>query len=118
VLVLPANKGKRATVSKIATMRCFTPFPYLDQIKAKKIVVSEVNSAEAAIKIAMEDRVEGVYLGTLAANYIMSEGMKKPGVLVYDDKLPHSSNDFSMSSIAHPQVIKHMDDFWSKKKIP
>jgi len=116
LLVVPANKGKVASVSKIATLRGFTPFPYLDQIKSGKVAVTEVNAAEAAINMATAGRVDGVYLGTLAANYIMSERMKAPGVLVYDDKLPNSANDFTLSSFSHPEVVKQMDEFLLKEK--
>jgi hypothetical protein len=116
LLVLPAKKGKIGTVSKMATLRGFTPFPYLDQINAKKIAVTEVNAADAAISMAEAGRVDGVYLGVLAANHIMSEGMKKPGILVLDDSLPKSVNDFSLSSIKHPDVVKQMDEFLVKEK--
>jgi len=116
LLVLPAKKGKQTTVTKIATLRGFTPFPYLDQIKSKKITVTEVNAAEAAINMAEAGRVDGVYLGVLAANQIMAEGMKKPGVLVLDDTLPKSTNDFSLASISHPEVVKQMDEFLLKEK--
>jgi ABC-type amino acid transport substrate-binding protein len=116
LMVLPANKGKLANVSKMATLRGFTPFPYLDQIKSKKIALTEVSTADAAISMGEAGRVEGVYLGVLAANYTMAEVMKKPGILVFDDKLPNSTNEFSLSSIGHPELIKQMDDFLVKEK--
>lgn len=116
LLVLPANKGKLTTVTKIATLRGFTPFPYLDQINAKKITVTEVNAPDAAVSMAEAGRVDGVYLGVLAANHIMAVNMKKPGVLVLDDKLPKSANDFSLSTISRPEVIKQMDEFLVKEK--
>jgi len=116
LLVPPAKKGKITTVTKMATLRGFTPFPYLDQINAKKITVTEVNAADAAINMAEAGRVDGVYLGVLAANHIMAEGMKKPGVLVLDESLPKSSNDFSLSTISHPEVIKQIDEFLVKEK--
>ena len=116
LLVLPANKGKLSTVTKMATLRGFTPFPYLDQINAKKIAVTEVNAADAAISMAEAGRVDGVYLGVLAATHIMAEGMQKPGVLVLDESLPKSTNDFSLSSISHPEVVKQMDEFLVKEK--
>lgn len=116
LMVLPANKGKVTTVSKIATLRGFTPFPYMDLIKAKKISVTEVNGADAAIKLGEAGRVDGVYLGTLAANYIMAETLKQPGVLVFDAALPNSTNDFSLSTLAHPEVIKQLDEFLVKEK--
>ena len=115
-LVLAANKGKVATVSKLGTLRGFTPFPYLDQIKDKKVTVTEANSADAAISMGEAGRVEGVYMGVLAANYVMSEVMKKPGVLVFDEKLPKSTGDFSLSTLVHADVIKQMDEFLVKDK--
>ena len=45
-----------------------------------------------------------------------SEGMKKPRVLVLDGALPKSSNDFSFSSISHPEIVKQMDEFLLKEK--
>ena len=115
-LVLPANKGKSSSLSKLGTLRGFTPFPYLDQIKDKKVTVAEANSADAAISMGEAGRVEGVYMGILAANYVMTEVMKKPGILVFDDKLPKSTGDFSLSTIAHADVIKQMDEFLVKEK--
>jgi ABC-type amino acid transport substrate-binding protein len=115
-LVLAANKGKASSISKLGTLRGFTPFPYLDAIKDKKVSVTEANSADAAISMVEAGRVEGVYMGVLAANYVMSEVMKKPGVLVFDDKLPKSTGDFSLSTLAHPDVIKQMDEFLVKEK--
>ena len=44
------------------------------------------------------------------------EGMKKPRVLVLDEAIPKSTNDFSLSSISHPKVVKQMDEFLVKEK--
>lgn len=115
LMVLPANKGK-ASVAKIATIRGFTPYSYLDQINAKKITVSEVNTPDAALNMAEAGRVDGVYMAQITASYILAEVMKKPGALVFDDKLPSSKNDFSLSTIAHPEVVKQMDEFLVKEK--
>lgn len=115
LMVLPAHKGK-TVVSKIVTLRGFTPYPYLDQINAKKITVTEVNTAESALSMVEAARADGVYMGKLAATHIMGEVMKKPGVLVFDDTLPNSKNDFSLSTIARPEVIKQMDEFLVKEK--
>ena len=118
LLVLPANKGKLAgaSLSKLSTLRGFTPYPYLDSIKSSKVKVSEVNSTDAAISMAAEGHVDGAYLGVMAANYVMTEQMKKPGELVFDEKLPNSTNDFALSSISHPEIVKQMDEFLVKEK--
>ena len=117
VMVLPANKGKGlANITKMVTLRGFTPFPYMDQISSKKIEVMEVNYAGAAINIVASDRVDGAYMGVMAANYVMSETLNKAGMLVFDDSLPYATADFSLSSIAHPEVIKQMNEFLVKEK--
>lgn len=117
LMVLPANKGKPiASVSKIAQLRGFTPFPYLDLITSKKITVSEVNEATQALNLAEAGRVDGAYMGKIAANYIVTEVLKKPGMVVFDDSLPNSKSDFSLSSITHPEVVKQMSDFLASEK--
>ena len=115
LMVLPANRGKGA-VTRMVTIRGFTPYPYLDQIKANKITVSEVNTPVAAMQMTEAGRADGVYMGKLAAEYILNEVMKKPGALVFDEKQPNSRNDFSLSTIKHVDVIKQMDEFLVKDK--
>ena len=117
LLVAPANKGKGvASIRKLGTIRGYTPTPYFDQIKAGTMTVTEVNTVDSAIHMADVGRVDGVYMSPIVGNYIMTEVMRKPGTLVYDSSLPKSSNDFSLSTIAHPEVIKQMDEFLVKEK--
>lgn len=117
LMVPAANKGKPVTsITKIAQIRGFTPYPYLGLIKDKKIAVTEVNDAVSALSMADAGRVDGVYMGKIAANYILADVMKKPGALVFDDALPSSRNDFTMSSMAHPEVVKQLSDFLASEK--
>ena len=88
----------------------------MERIKSKKIDVMEVNYAGAAINIVASGRVDGAYMGVMAANYVMSETLNKKGLLVYDDTLPHANADFSLSSIAHPEVIQQFNEFLVKEK--
>ena len=117
LMVSPENKGKGVeNISKMVTLRGFTPFPFMEQIKSKKIDVMEVNYAGAAINIVASGRVDGAYMGVMAANYVMSETLNKKGLLVFDDTLPHANADFSLSSIAHPDVIQQFNEFLVKEK--
>jgi ABC-type amino acid transport substrate-binding protein len=115
-LVLPANKGKKAALATLVTVRGFTPYPYLDAIKTGKTKVTEVTSPEQAIKMVQSGQTEAAYLGVVAAEYIMNDKMKTPGALVFDDKLPSSANDFVMSSLTQPGVLKQLDEFLVKEK--
>lgn len=42
--------------------------------------------------------------------------MKKPAVLVLDEALPKSTNDFSLSTISYPAIVKKMEEFVRKEK--
>jgi ABC-type amino acid transport substrate-binding protein len=115
-MVVPANKGKKAAVATLVTVRGFTPFPYLDAIKGGKIKVTEVTSPDQAIKMVQSGQTEAAYLGVVATEYILSDKMKTPGALVFDDKLPSSTNDFVVSTLTHPEVLKQLDEFLVKEK--
>lgn len=117
LLVAPSKKGQPIDlVKKIATLRGFTLHPYLDLIKANKIAVSEVNSTEAAISMTSRGRVDGAYLSVISANYIAGEIMKQPGAVVFDEKLPSITSEFSLSSIAYPQLVNQLDEFLTEEK--
>ena len=116
-MVLPSEKGKSlSNITKIATLRGFTPWPYMDQITSKKIELVEVNYSGAAINIAAAGRVDGVYMGNMMGKYVVDEVLRQKGILVFDESLPTSKSDFSMSTIAHPDVIKQLDEFLVKDK--
>ena len=117
LFVLPSEKGKGlANITKIATLRGFSAWPYMDQIMSKKLEVIEVNYPGAAINIGAAGRVDGVFMGVMSANYVMSNVLRRAGVLVFDDSLPKMKADFSLSSISHPEIIKQMDEFLVKDK--
>ena len=61
-------------------------------------------------------RADGVFMGQVVANYLMNEVMKKPGILVFDDKLPSEKSDYHLATIKHADVIKQFDEFLSKEK--
>ena len=115
LMVLPGRKGK-GNITSIATLRGFTPYPYLDQIKKNAIAVTEANSPESVISMGEAGRVDAVYLGVISANYLMAEVMRKPGILVFDDALPSTRSDFSLSSIEHPEVIRKFDEYLVNEK--
>ena len=115
LLVLPQNKGK-GSVTSIVTIRGFTPYPYLEQINIKQISLREENTPTAAINVAAAGRADGVYLGMVVANHLMIDVIKKPGILVFDDKLPNMKSEYSLSSINHPELIKQFDEYLVKEK--
>lgn len=111
VMVIPTNKGKgEASLKKLSLIRGFTPFGYVDQIKAGDITAQESNNFEGAIKMALSKRSQGVYVNVAVAEHIL-RGMSKTGALVFDDSLPASKDSFFLSSTKHKDVIEEFNAF-------
>lgn len=115
VMVLPQNKGK-GSITNLVTIRGFTPYPYLDQINSKNVTLREENVPTAAIHMVVAGHAEGAYLSTAVADRLMAEVIKKPGILVFDDQLPYMKNEYTLSSINHPELIKQFNEYLVKEK--
>ena len=55
-------------------------------------------------------------MGNMMGKYVVDEVLRQKGILVFAESLPTSKSDFSMSTIAHPDVIKQLDEFLVKDK--
>ncbi|MBI2382078.1 MAG: transporter substrate-binding domain-containing protein [Gammaproteobacteria bacterium] len=117
VLVLPENKG--AGVDKLATismMRGFTPWEFLDRIKAGKMSTLDANSFDAVLLMAVNKRTSGAYSNVAVAQYMLDVKLKTPGALVFDDGLPHTNSNYHLSSIKRPEIISQFDTFLAEEK--
>lgn len=112
VMVLPENKGKgTSALKKLGTVRGFTPWDYLSLIKSGAVVAKEASSLESLVKQALHGRVDGAYFNTVVASYYLENKQNKPGALVFDDSLPHTSSTYKFSSIQHPKIIEEFNQF-------
>lgn len=112
VMVKPENKGRDISELEIlGTIAGFTPFDYLDRIESGAITVDESNDYGALLLKATLGRVDGVYSSVAVANYHMNDIMKQPGVLVFDDTLPHTRAGYLLSTIKHPQIVNEFNEF-------
>ena len=117
ILVKPANKGKGVDALKtVGLLRGFTPWTFLDLVQSGKIKLAENDTLEGAVKQAQAGRVDGVYANVSVLNYLVTETLKEPGSLVYDEGLPHSEGTYHLSSFKRPEVITDFNDFLAKEK--
>ena len=112
VVVLAANKGKgKANLKNLGTMRGFTVWEYLDDIKAGTIKLNENDDMVALINQTLIGRVDGVYSNVAVMGYLMREKVKQPAAIVYDPDLPHTKGSYKLSSIKYPAVVKEFNEF-------
>jgi polar amino acid transport system substrate-binding protein len=110
VMVRPANKGMGAdSVRTLGTVAGFTPFAWLDRIKAGKTVLKENPRMELLLKQAAVSHIDGAYVSVAVANHVLSTTLAMPGSLVFDPALPHSRDSYLLSSTRHPEVVSEFD---------
>ncbi len=112
VLVMPDKQGMgKAKLTRLGTIRGFTPFAYLDDINAGTIKLYESNELTLAIKMATSGRTDGVYFNPVVAKYIFNQNNLAEDTLVFDADLPHSNGAYHMSSIKHPKLVEELNAF-------
>lgn len=117
VVVLPERKGQGPeALSNIAMMRGFTPWEFLDRIKAGKMTTLEANAFDAVLLMAINKRAAGAYSNVAVANYTLKNQLKTPDALVFDGGLPHTTSAYHLSTIKRPEIIKQFNDFLTSEK--
>ena len=110
VLVKPRFLGQcKERLRRLGTQRGFTPWPYLGEINAGKIMLIQANQIDSLLAMAMSDRVDGVYLNPQVVRHQLYNNAGSG--LVFDPKLPYQDDHYFLSSIKHPEVIAQFDAF-------
>lgn len=111
VLVKPQFLGMgKARLLRLGTQRGFTPWPYLADIKAGKILLIQANKIDSLLAMAMSDRVDGIYLNPNVVKYQLANSADK-NALVFDPALDYQDDHYLLSTIRHPEVIEQFDAF-------
>ncbi|TIH10469.1 substrate-binding periplasmic protein [Pseudomonas leptonychotis] len=115
VLVKPQFLGQgKARLKRLGTQRGFTPWPYLDDIKAGKILLIQANQIDSLLAMALSDRVDGVYLNPQVVQHQLYNTAGNEA-LVFDPSLAYEDDHYFLSSIKYPEVIKQFDAFLNKE---
>lgn len=111
VLVKPQRLGLgKEGLKRLGTQRGFTPWPYLDDIKAGRILLIQANQIDSLVAMALNDRVDGVYLNPQVIKYRLRNSAEE-NALVFDRSLAYQDDHYLLSSIKHPRVIEQFDAF-------
>ncbi|MBU1664365.1 MAG: transporter substrate-binding domain-containing protein [Gammaproteobacteria bacterium] len=113
--VLPQHEGVSADEIKVlGTMGGFTPWAWLDRIKSGKTTLSENFNLDALVRQALAGRVDGVYASVAVINYQLDHVLNQPGALVFNPNLPYSRDNYHLSSIKRPEIVRDFND-WIRK---
>lgn len=110
VLVRPENLGKGIeAVRTLGTVSGFTPFAWLDRMRAGKLVVKENPRTDLLLRQVVLGRMDGAYASVAVVNYTLEGELNMPGALVFDPQLPHSRDAYRLSSLNRPAVVAEFD---------
>jgi polar amino acid transport system substrate-binding protein len=90
VLVKPQYLGKgkgKGRLQRLGTQSGFTPWPYLDDIKADKIMLIQANQIDSLLAMALSERVDGVYLNPQVVRHQLYNSANNES-LVFDPRRP------------------------------
>ena len=113
VLVLAKNKGKGINnLKKLGIPLGFTPYPYLNQVKAGRVNIYENSSYDGLYQQVLSGKIDGAYANIGVARYYWS---KTNGVnefpVIFDYDLPHTKGFHYISSIKHKEIVEEIDAF-------
>ncbi|MGG2398837.1 substrate-binding periplasmic protein [Pseudomonas sp. SH1-B] len=112
VLVKPEYLGQgTARIQLLGTQNGFTPWPYLPEIRAGRFKLIQANQIESLLLMAINDRVDAVYLNPRVVAHQLHQMGQPEQALVLDPQLPHVEDHYYLSSIRHPQVIEAFNRF-------
>ena len=115
--VLPERKNAGPDeIHRLGTMGGFTPWSWLERIKAGKPSLSENTQLEALVRQAIAGRVDGVYASVAVINYQLDHVLKQPGALVFDPSLPYTRDNYHLSTMTRPEVIDEFNDWMRKNR--
>ena len=101
---------KEQQITRLATVRGFTPAKWRRRQAAGLVQVVETSSVPAAIQLTLLGRTQGCDIDYSVANYHLDK-MNRPGSLVLNRNLPHAMVGFHLASIKHPVIIEEFNTF-------
>jgi len=111
-IVKSENKGK--TIKRLGTVRGFTAWDYLGDIKAGKVKVVEGTSLDSLLKMLEAGRIDGLYFNVVVAEKVIAKA-NKSGAMVFDESLPHTTSHYHLSANANQKIIDDFNAFMKKE---
>ena len=109
VLTLKGKQDlKHQDLKKLGTVRGFTPWDYIGDIKEKNIELHEGSSLGQLLQMLKKERIDGIY-GNVAVCF--HEANKINIDIAFCKQLPHTKDNYHLSTIEHPEIIEEFNAY-------
>ncbi|WP_413575809.1 substrate-binding periplasmic protein [Bdellovibrio sp. HCB290] len=116
--VLVKEENIKIKLNELKTMGVligFDPIQYADLIKDGKIRAHENGEVVGLLKMVLNNRVQGIYLNPLVANYYLKTVIENDQPIYLARGLPFIKSHYSLSTINYPEILKEFNLFLKKE---
>ena len=105
----------------MATVLGFTPYPYLGDIKNKKVLLQHFPTLTKVISVIAKGKFDGAYVniqvGLHKQKELLEKGkISKKNALIFNQDLPSDKSNYHLSTLNHHHIIEAFDRFLANKK--
>ena len=112
VLRKPEDFGNPlADINRLATLKGWTVWDYLKQVKAGQIVIFENKNLRQMIRNVIRNNADGAYYNIVVASHYLDNVRQSPFTLIFDPSLPHTRSTYHLSTLKHQAVIQLFNQF-------
>jgi len=109
ILAHPKWKSKNKKFRTMATVLGFTPFPYLGDIKNKKVILQYFPTLSKVLRVIARGKFDGAYVniqvGLHKQKELLAKGkIDKNNALIFNSKLPSDKSNYHLSTVNHHHI--------------
>jgi hypothetical protein len=105
------KENMKKKIKILGTVSGFTPWDYLDLIKANKVKLKENRNLKSLLINTKKGFIDGAYVNVEVAKNICKKLGLKQDSLVFDESLPFTKSGYRVSTIKHPKIIQELNHF-------
>tara|TARA_Y100001970_G_C14086356_1_gene777542 strand:- start:352 stop:1164 length:813 start_codon:yes stop_codon:yes gene_type:complete len=121
ILAHPEWKSKNKKFKTMATVLGFTPYPYLGDIKNKKVILQHFPTLTKVLNVIAKGKFDGAYVniqvGLHKQKELLAQGsINKENALVFNTDLPSDKSNYHLSTLNHHHIVEAFDRFLKSEK--
>jgi polar amino acid transport system substrate-binding protein len=103
-------------IKRLGTIKGFTPWAWLDQIKQKQVALYENPNFTGLLQQVFLDRLDGAYINVDVARYTLKNILKREGELQFDNSLPYDKGRYYASTRSNPELVVRLNSWLKEQK--
>jgi len=112
LMALPSNRDRPLDeIRRLGTIQGFSPWPYAKQIDSGHMQLTQTNSTESLVRMAMLGRVDAIFHAVPVVEESLDHALHQPGALVFMAALPSYRAEFSLATLKHAEVVNALNGF-------